>query len=90
MTNIDEATRAMSEFLKRTLSLHDAKVVKIARTPEGWEGWEGEIEVYEESSFLKSIGLSTKAKDCHIYKIKVDEGLQVQSYERKNIKQSQE
>ena len=79
MANIDEAARAMIEFLKRTLSVEDAKAIRIAKTPGGWEG---EIEVYEESSFIKSIGLSTKVKDRNIYKIKVDENLEVQSYER--------
>lgn len=87
MANIDEAARAMGEFLKRTLSVGDAKAIKIAKTPEGWEG---EVEVYEESSFIKSIGLSTKVKDRNIYKIKVDEGLEVQSYERMTVKQLQE
>lgn len=87
MANIDEATLAMSGFLKRTLSVEDAKVIKITKIPEGWEG---EVEVYEESSFIKSIGLPTKVKDRNIYKIKVDENLDVQSYERTNAKQSQE
>ena len=85
MANIDEAARAMSEFLKRTLSVEDAKAIKIAKTPEGWEG---EVEVYEESAFIKSIGLSTKVKDRNIYKIKVDENLEVQSYERMNAKEA--
>jgi len=87
MANIDEATLAMSGFLKRTLSVEDAKATKITKTPEGWEG---EVEVYEESSFIKSIGLSTKVKDRNIYRIRVDEDLEIQSYERKNAKQSQE
>lgn len=83
MANIDEVARGMGEFLKRTLSVEDAKAIKIAKTPEGWEG---EIEVYEESAFIKSIGLPTKVKDRNLYKIKVDEGLEVQSYERMNAK----
>jgi len=87
MANIDQATLAVSEFLKRTLSVNDAKVIKITKISEGWEG---EVEVYEESSFIKSIGLPTRVKDCNIYKMKVDEDLEVQSYERKNAKQSQE
>jgi hypothetical protein len=87
MANIDEATLAMNGFLKRTLSVEDTKVVKITKAPEGWEG---EVEVYEESSFIKSIGLPTRVKDRNIYTIKVDENLEVQSYERKNAKQSQE
>jgi hypothetical protein len=87
MANISEATLAMCEFLKRTLSVEDPKVVKITKMPEGCEG---EVEVYEESSFIKSIGLSTKVKDRNIYKIKLDENLDVQSYERKTAGQYQE
>jgi hypothetical protein len=87
MASIDKAARAMCEFLKGTLSVEDARVVKLAKIPEGWEG---DVEVYEESSFIKSIGLPTRVKDRNIYGIKVDEGLEVQSYERKTSKQSQE
>ena len=67
--------------------MEDAKVVKITKIPEGWEG---EVEVYEESSFIKSIGLSTKVKDRNIYRIAIDKNLDVQSYERMNAKQLQE
>jgi hypothetical protein len=85
MASIDKAAQAMSGFLKKTLPVEDVKVVKITKIPEGWEG---EVEVYEESSFIKSIGLSTKVKDRNIYKIKVDENLEVQSYERMNAKEA--
>jgi hypothetical protein len=88
VANIDEATQAMSGFLKRMLSVADAKVIRVIKTPS--EGWEGNIEVYEESSFIKSIGLSTKVRDRNIYTVRVDENLEVQSYERKNANQSQE
>ncbi|MBA4391532.1 MAG: hypothetical protein C0399_11440 [Syntrophus sp. (in: bacteria)] len=84
---MDKAAQAISGFLKKTLPVEDAKVVKITKIPEGWEG---EVEVYEESSFIKSIGLSTKVKDRNIYRIKTDENLEVQSYERMNAKQLQE
>ena len=87
MERIDEATQAMSWFLRRTLAVEDAKVIKTTKAPEGWEG---EVEVYEESSFIKSIGLPTKVKDRNIYRIMVDENLEVQSYERMNAKQLQE
>jgi len=87
MADIDEATRVMSGFLKKMISVEDAKVIKITKMPEGWEG---EVEIYEESSFIKSIGLPTKVKDRNVYKVKIDENLEVQSYERKSAKQSQE
>jgi hypothetical protein len=87
MASINEATGAMCEFLKRTLSVEDAKVVKIAKIPEGWEG---DVEVYEESSFIKSIGLQTKVKDRNYYRVKIDGNLDVQEYQRRNSNHPQE
>jgi len=87
MANIEKATQAVSGFLKKMLSVDDIKVIKIVRVSEGWEA---EAEVYEESSFIKSIGLSTKVKDRNIYKVKCDENLEVQSYEKRPAGASQE
>ena len=80
MANITEVAQATRGFLESVLSAEDAKVVKITKTPEGWEE---EVEVYEESALIKSCGLPTKVKDLNIYKVRVDENLQVQSYEKK-------
>ena len=57
MANIAEVTQATKGFLRSVLSADDAKVVKITKTPEGWEE---EVEVYEENSLIKSIGLPTR------------------------------
>jgi len=57
MANIEEARKISSEFLKKTLNIKEAKVIKIAKVGDGWEA---EVEVYEESSFIKSLGLFTK------------------------------
>ena len=46
------------------------------------DGWEVEAEVYEESSFIKSLGLSTRVQDRNVYVIKLSDGLEVVSYER--------
>jgi glycerol dehydrogenase-like iron-containing ADH family enzyme len=80
MANIAEVALATRGFFKSILAAEDAKVVKITKTPEGWEE---EVEVYERSSFIKSLGLPTKVKDLNIYKVRVDENLEVQSYEKK-------
>lgn len=87
MANVEEARKAVSEFLKKTLNVEDVKVIKAARVGEGWEI---EAEVYEESSFIKSLGLPTRVRDRNIYAIKLDDGLEVQSYERRGGEQSQE
>lgn len=81
MANIDEARKISSEFLNRTLNVKDAKVIKIAKAEDGWEA---EVEVYEESSFMKSLGLPARVQDRNVYAIKLHDNLEVQSYERKS------
>jgi hypothetical protein len=80
MANIEEAKKAVSEFLKKTLSAKDVKVIKASKAGDGWES---EAEVYEESSFIKSLGLSTRVQDRNIYEVKLNDKLEVQSYEIK-------
>ncbi len=81
MANIEKAGRAVSEFLKKTLNVKDVRVIKAAKVGEGWET---EAEVYEESSFIKSLGLPTRVRDKNIYEVKLDDNLEVQSYELKS------
>ena len=80
MNNIGKVRDAVSEFFKKTLKVDEGKVVRIIQVSDGWEA---DCEVFEESSFLKSLGLATKAKDRNIYEVKLDNKLEVQSYERK-------
>jgi len=80
MANMEEARIAVSEFLKKTLNVKDVKVIKTAKVSDGWEA---ELEVYEESSFLKSLGLATRVQDRNIYAVKLNDSLEVESYERK-------
>ena len=79
MANIGEAGQAVVEFLKRILNIEDVKVIKATKVDDGWET---EAEVYEESSFLKSVGLPTKVQDRNIYAVKLSDSLEVESYER--------
>ena len=80
MVNIEEVRRISVEFLKNTLNLKDVKVIKAARVGEDWEA---EAEAYEESSFIKALGLPTRVMDRNVYTVKLDEHLEVQSFERK-------
>ncbi|MDO9463977.1 MAG: gas vesicle protein GvpO [bacterium] len=80
MANMEEAKKAVAEFLKKTLNVKDVKVIKVGKSEKGWET---EAEVYEESSFIKALGLPTRVKDRNIYEIKLDDKLEVESYERK-------
>lgn len=79
MANIGEAGQAVVEFLKNTLGVQEVKVIKATKVDDGWEA---EAEVYEENSFLKSVGLPTKVQDRNLYAVKLSDSLEVESYER--------
>ena len=79
MPDIMEAREAAAEFLKKNLKVKEAKVVKAARAGTGWEV---EAEVYEESSFMKSLGQATKVQDRNIYSLKMSDTLEVESFEK--------
>ncbi|MGB7297455.1 MAG: hypothetical protein WBC70_17900 [Candidatus Aminicenantales bacterium] len=81
MPNINDARRVVGEFLKKTLEAKDVKMIKTAKVGDGWEV---EAEIYEESSFIKSLGLPTRVRDRNIYLVKLNDGLEVESYERKD------
>ena len=82
MANIEEARKAVGEFLKKTLNVKEVKVVKAAKAGGDWEA---EAEVFEESAFIKALDLPTtrKVQDRNIYEVKLDGKLEVQSYGRK-------
>ena len=77
---IEQVKQTVTDFLKKTLNAKDVKIIKVA---EGEGGWDAAAEVYEESSFIKALGLSTKVQDRNIYSVKLDGGLKVKSYERR-------
>jgi hypothetical protein len=80
MADIAQVGKAASEFLKQTLNVKDVKVIKVTKADEGWET---EAEVYEESSFIKSLGLPTRVQDRNFYEVKLSSSLEVESYGRK-------
>jgi hypothetical protein len=79
MASVGEAGQAATEFLKKTLNVNDVKVIKATKISDGWET---QAEVYEESAFIKSIGLATKVQDRNVYAVKLTDSLEVESYER--------
>ena len=87
MAKIEETRNAVAEFLKKTLNVKDVKVIKASKTDDGWET---EAEVYEESSFIKSLGLPTRVQDRNLYAVKLSSELEVESYERKGQPSSTE
>jgi alcohol dehydrogenase YqhD (iron-dependent ADH family) len=79
MTSIEEAKDTVINFLQKALNVKDVKVIGITRTDSQWHI---EAEVYEENSFLKSLGLPTRVQDRNIYEVRLNSNLEVESYER--------
>ena len=79
MTSIQEAKNTVVEFLQKALGSKDVKVIGATKIDNQWHI---EAEVYEENSFLKSLGLPTKVQDRNIYEVMLSDNLEVESYER--------
>jgi hypothetical protein len=80
--SITEVKQNVSDFLMQTLKASDVRVVGCKKVPDGWEA---EVEVYEESAFIKALGLPVKVRDRNLYVVKENDELQVLSFERKDI-----
>lgn len=80
MADMEKAGKAVEDFLKKMLGVKDVTMIKVSKVGDGWES---EAEVFEASSFIKSLGLSTKVQDRNIYAVKLSGTLEVESYERK-------
>lgn len=79
MTGIEEAKGIVVEFLQKALDVKDVKVIGATKIDNQWHI---EAEVYEENSFLRSLGLPTKVQDRNIYEVMLSDNLEVESYER--------
>jgi len=83
---IDEVRTKIENFFKNTLKKSEAKVIRITKDDDGWSG---DAEIYEESSFIKSLGLPTRVNDRNIYEIKLNDELDVISYGLKEEEKSE-
>ena len=79
MTGIEEAKSIVVEFLQKALDAKDVKVIGATKVDNEWHI---EAEVYEDNSFLKSLGLPTRVQDRNNYMVKLNDSLEVESYER--------
>ena len=82
MAEIQKAGDVVREFLKKVLG---AKKIKMIKTAKVGDGWEAEAEVYEESSFIKSLGLPTRVTDRNVYVVKLNAGFELESYECRGL-----
>lgn len=80
MADIIEVSNTVGEFLKSALKAKDAKIIMVIKKGNVWET---EAEVYEESSFIKALGLPTRVMDKNLYSVILNENLGIESYKRK-------
>ena len=73
------AKKIIKSFLEEHIG-SAAQVLKVAKTDEGWMG---EAEIFEDSSFIKSLGLKTNVQDRNIYVVELADNMEVISYGRK-------
>ncbi|MBU0701646.1 hypothetical protein KKE26_10230 [bacterium] len=86
MADIKEVGKAVVEFLTETLNVKGVRVIKAEKVSDGFQV---EAEVYEESSFIKSLGLPTRVQDRNIYAVKLNRELEVESYGQKGREQAE-
>ena len=79
MNGIENAKSMVVEFLQKALDAKDVKVIGATKVDNEWHV---EAEVYEENSFLRSLGLPTKVQDRNLYEVRLNDNLEVESYER--------
>lgn len=86
MANISDIHNRVEEFLRSTLNARDVKIIKVARKGNIWET---EAEVYEESTFIKALGLPSRVMDRNLYLVILDQNLEVESYKQKESKEEE-
>ncbi len=87
MADIQEVNRVVCEFLKNTLKVEDVKIIKEIKKGDLWEV---EAEVFEESAFIKALGLPTRVMDRNFYLVILNENLAVESFRRKERSEVEE
>ena len=78
MGKIQDVNNQIVDFLIETIG-NEAKVIRIEKDGENWIGI---AEVFEDSNFIKSIGLNTNVKDRNLYEVKLDKDLEIVSFSR--------
>lgn len=82
MTDIEIVSKTVTEFLQRVLGVDSLRVVAVNKTADVWDV---EAEVFEESTFLKSLGLPSRIKDKNLYRVRLNGVMEVESYERQGL-----
>ncbi len=81
--NFEQAAKKVTDFVS-TMTGSNARLIKLEKTSQDGGGWIGYAEVFEESAFIKSIGLPSRVMDRNFYEVRLNHALEVVGYARKN------
>ncbi len=81
--NFEQAAKKITDFVS-AMTESKAKLVKLEKTSQDGGGWIGYAEVFEESAFIKSIGLPSRVMDRNLYEVRLNNALEVVGYAKKN------
>ena len=77
---IIKVNKAVSDYIKSEMSSE----FSIASVIKSNENWHITAEVYEESTFLREVGIKTRAKDKNLYQFTLDEKTNIIGFEKVN------
>ena len=73
---VQQVINQLTQFAAQNLGT-DPKVLNVRNTAEGWTGI---VQVFEQDSFMKSLGLDTKQQERRRYEIHLNENLEILSF----------
>jgi len=77
---IDKVNKVLSDFIKARLSPQ----FSITSIKKDGNNWTATADVFEDSSFIQSVGLKTNAKDKNMYAFQLDDSLELTGFEKIN------
>jgi hypothetical protein len=80
---LNKRQKKVVEFVS-SMTDSKAKLVKLEKTSQDGGGWIGYAEVFEESAFIKSLGLPSRVMDRNLYEVRLNHALEVIGYAKKN------
>lgn len=80
--SIREAAESIKNFLEGELQ-KKGDIIRLDKTDDGWEA---ELQIIEESEYIKALGIPTTVYDKNQYIVKLDQNLEVIGFNRREEK----
>ena len=77
--SIRDAAKSINNFLKSELK-KKGDIIRLDKTDDGWQG---ELQIIEESEYIKALGIPTTVYDKNKYSIKLNQNFEVIGFHRR-------